>query len=363
MSEHLDIICMGTALVDSIIKGFDPEPVSASGFTAASGSLNVGGEAVNEAVTASRLGMKAGIFCFLGMDPAGDMICNYLQKNGADTSLILREKDHPTPVTTMFVNEDGTRKSITNSSHRYNFHPEKHPEAFDGAKMMILGSLFRAPFNDPKIIHEVISHAAQNGTMIFADTKLPNFVKLGLEDISDTLPLIDFITPNEDEAKYYTGKADPEEMADVFLSYGIKNVVIKLGSKGCFFKNGQMSLSLPAFPIDAVDATGAGDSFVAGLASEILRMRETAGESGAGNAGAEKAGEGACVAGNAGAGKAGEGACGAEKAAGQVLLEKDKMEQALRFASACGAICTTAVGAGTALQSREQVLAFLQKMD
>ena len=339
---------MGTALVDSIIKGFDPEPVSASGFTAASGSLNVGGEAVNEAVTASRLGMKAGIFCFLGMDPAGDMICNYLQKNGADTSLILREKDHPTPVTTMFVNEDGTRKSITNSSHRYNFHPEKHPEAFEGARMMILGSLFRAPFNDPEIIHEVISRAAQNGTMIFADTKLPNFVKLGLDDISDTLPLIDFITPNEDEAKYYTGKEDPEEMADVFLSYGIKNVVIKLGSKGCFFKNGQMSLSLPAFPIDAVDAT--------------------AGEGGAGNAGAEKAGEGACVAGNAGAEKAGEGACGAGnagagKAAGQVLLEKNKMEQALRFASACGAICTTAVGAGTALQSREQVLAFLQKMD
>ena len=296
---------MGTALVDSIIKGFDPEPVSASGFTAASGSLNVGGEAVNETVTASRLGMNAGIICFLGMDPAGDMICNYLQKNGADTSLILREKDHPTPVTTMFVNEDGTRKSITNSSHRYNFHPEKHPEAFDGAKMMILGSL------------------------------------------------IDFITPNEDEAKYYTGKEDPEEMADVFLSYGIKNVVIKLGGKGCFFKNAEYTVSYPAFPIDAVDATGAGDSFVAGLASEILRMREAAGEGGAGNASA----------GAGGSENSGAGEGGAEEAAGQVLLQKDKMEQALRFASACGAICTTAVGAGTALQSREQVLAFLQKMD
>ena len=353
MSEHLDIICMGTALVDSIIKGFDPEPVSASGFTATSGSLNVGGEAVNEAVTAARLGASTGIFCFLGDDPAGDMICSYLQKNHVDASWILREKDHPTPVTTMFVNEDGTRKSITNSSHRYNFHPEKHPEAFDGAKMMILGSLFRAPFNDPEIIHEVISRAAQNGTMIFADTKLPNFVKLGLDDISKTLPLIDFITPNEDEAKYYTGKEDPEEMADVFLSYGIKNVVIKLGGKGCFFKNAEYTVSLPAFPIDAVDATGAGDSFVAGLASEILRMRETAGEGGAGNASAA-----AGVAENSGA-----AAGGAEEAAGQVLLQKNKMEQALRFASACGAICTTAVGAGTALQSREQVLAFLQKMD
>ena len=46
----MDIICIGMALVDSIIKGFDPRPVSASGYRAASGSLNVGGEAVNEAI-------------------------------------------------------------------------------------------------------------------------------------------------------------------------------------------------------------------------------------------------------------------------------------------------------------------------
>ena len=49
-NEQYDILCTGMALVDSIIKGFDPEPISASGYRAASGSLNVGGEAVNEAV-------------------------------------------------------------------------------------------------------------------------------------------------------------------------------------------------------------------------------------------------------------------------------------------------------------------------
>ena len=44
-----DLICIGMALVDSIIRGFDPKPVSASGYLAESGSLNAGGEAVNEA--------------------------------------------------------------------------------------------------------------------------------------------------------------------------------------------------------------------------------------------------------------------------------------------------------------------------
>ena len=320
MDKRFDIICMGMALIDSIIKGFDPEPISASGYRASSGSLNVGGEAVNEAVAASRLGMRTGILCSLGQDAAGDMIVGSLEKSGVDSSFVLRNSEHPTPVTTMFVRDDGTRKSITNSSHRYNFHPEKYAGSFTCAKAVILGSLFRAPFDDPKIIHSVVSDAVSSGTLVFADTKLPNFVKLSLSDISDTLPLIDFITPNEDEAKFFTGKTDPTEMADVFLSYGVKNVVIKLGGKGCFFKNSSVTMELPAFSIDAVDATGAGDCFVAGLASEILRGNIT----------------------------------------DSTKIPDQLLEDALRFASACGAICTTAVGAGTALQSRGQVEEFLK---
>jgi sugar/nucleoside kinase (ribokinase family) len=62
--------------------------------------------------------------------------------------------------------------------------------------------------------------------------------------------------------------------------------------------------------VQAVDATGAGDNFAAGFVSEILR--------------------GATV------------------------------EDALKFANACGAICTTATGAGTALKSREQVLLLMK---
>ena len=310
MNRNYDLICVGVALVDSIIKGFDPEPVSASGFRAVCGSLNVGGEAVNQSMAAAKLGMKAGIFCSLGEDTAGDMIIAALRGSGVDTGLILRDREHPTPVTTMFVNEDGTRKSITNNAHRYNFHPELHPDRFTKASALILGSLFRAPFDDPEIIHTLLAAANSVGQLVFADTKLPNFRFLKLEDLRDSLPLIDYITPNEDEARYYSGKETPEEMADVFLRQGIKNVIIKLGGKGCYFKNAKESFLLPPCRIHAVDATGAGDNFVAGFASEILR-----------------------------------GASHAE---------------ALHFANACGAICTTAVGAGTALKSREQVLEFMR---
>ena len=311
MARSLDLICIGTALVDSIIRGFDPEPISASGYRAASGSLHVGGEAVNEAMAAAKLGLKTGILCSLGEDEAGEMVVRALRRCGVDTSWILRAKEHPTPVTTMFVRADGTRKSVTNGAHRYNFHPERDAARFADARALILGSLFRAPFDDPEIVLAVLRAARAAEQIVFADTKLPNFRFLTLDDLRGALPLIDYLTPNEDEARYYSGKEDPDAMADVFLGYGVKNVVIKLGGKGCFFKNAEESILLPACDVLTVDATGAGDNFIAGFASELLR-----------------------------------GASHAE---------------ALHFANACGAICTTAVGAAAALRDREQVLRLLER--
>ena len=310
MKQDYDVICIGMALIDSIIKGFDPNPVSASGYRAESGSLFVGGEAVNEAVTAAKLGLRAAILCSLGRDGAGEMVLHSLKAYGVDTSLVVRSDGHPTPVTTMFVRSDGTRKSITNHSHAYNFHPEQYVSAFERAGAVILGSLFRAPFDDPDVIEAVLTAAKKNGLKVFADTKLPNFRTLTLEDLRGALPLMDYITPNEDEAKYYTKKETPEEMADVFLSYGVPNVIIKLGGKGCFFKNAGTSCFLPALSVHAVDATGAGDHFIAGFASEILRGNTP--------------------------------------------------EGALRFANACGAVCASSMGALTGLKNREQVMSLLR---
>ena len=313
MNKRYDILCVGTALVDSLIRGFDPEPISASGYRAESGTLSVGGEAVNEAMAAAKLGMRTGILCSLGEDGAGELVAGALRRCGVDTGAIVRSKEHVTPVTTMFVNADGTRRSITNGAHRYNFHPERFPERLGEARAVILGSLFRAPFDDPEVVRSVAEAVKAAGSLLIADTKLPNFRFLTLEDLKSSLGLIDCVTPNEDEARYYTGKDEPEAMADAFLSYGVGSVIVKLGAKGCLYKDKETVLRLPALPVRAVDATGAGDNFVAAFVSERLR----------------------------GAGPA----------------------EALRFANACGALCTTAVGASAALRDREQVLALLKRTE
>ena len=305
--KKYDLICVGMALIDSIIKGFNPEPVSVSGYQAISSSLNVGGEAVNEAIAASKLGLKTRIMCCLGEDVAGEIVKDTLKKHSVDTELIV--KSPQTPITTMFVKEDGSRKSIINEAHVYNFHPEKYTNVLIDAKVLILGSLFRAPFDEPSIINSVLTAAQKADQIVIADTKPPRSKNLKLNDIADSLSKIDYITPNEDEARFFTNEEDPSKMADVFLNYGVKNVIIKLGSKGCYFKNLKDEYTIPGYKIKAVDATGAGDNFVAGFAAEILRS--------------------------------------------------STIKEALLFANACGAICTTEVGAGTALKNRQQVLEWL----
>ena len=308
MSRY-DIVFIGTAILDSVIKGFDPEPVSIAGFRAESGSINAGGEGVNGSIASSKLGMKSALLCFLGKDQAGDLIEAELVKHGVDTGCIVRTSENPTPVTTIFVAEDGNRKSITNNAHSYNFHPEQYPDRFTDTKAVVIGSLFRAPFNDPDVIRAVISEAHSRGIPVFADTKIPNFRRLTLDEIADSLSMIDYITPNEDEAKFFTGEEEPEKMAKAFLEKGVKNVVLKLGGRGCLLMNSDETIFVPAHKIDVVDATGAGDNFMAGFVSELIRGSD--------------------------------------------------VQDALAFANACGAICTTAVGTGTALKNRDQVLKML----
>nr|MCR5452469.1 carbohydrate kinase family protein [Lachnospiraceae bacterium] len=137
--KKYDVICMGTALVDSIIKGFDPDPVSASGYRSESGVLSLGGEALIESMAVAKLSLKTGLVCAVGEDAAGDMIIDGVKKAGVDPELIIHLKDYSTPVSTIFVHEDGTRKSITNRSHKYNFHPEKYTSLYMDARALVLG--------------------------------------------------------------------------------------------------------------------------------------------------------------------------------------------------------------------------------
>ena len=80
--------------------------------------------------------------------------------------------------------------------------------------------------------------------------------------------------PSYDEAVYVTGEKDPDAIADVFLNAGVKNVVLKMGAEGCFFKSGEKRFFTDPFKIKPLDTTGCGDNFVAGFVHCLLKGME-----------------------------------------------------------------------------------------
>ncbi len=86
--------------------------------------------------------------------------------------------------------------------------------------------------------------------------------------------MIDYITPNESEAREFTGVEinnidDARRAAEILLSRGVKNVIITLGVNGVFFKNAEFETHVDAIRMKAIDTTGAGDAFNGGFITAI----------------------------------------------------------------------------------------------
>ena len=90
---------------------------------------------------------------------------------------------------------------------------------------------------------------------------------------------IDFFTPNETEAEFFSGvkvtsPETAEEAADRLLALGVKNVIITLGKKGVFWTNGTEKALVPTTDLKPVDTTGAGDAFNGGFTVAISEGRD-----------------------------------------------------------------------------------------
>jgi sugar/nucleoside kinase (ribokinase family) len=82
--------------------------------------------------------------------------------------------------------------------------------------------------------------------------------------VEPCLPHIDTFFMNEDESRMMTGRCEADA-ARVLMDKGVREVVIKLGARGCAIYRDDAKIVCPAFPVQAVDTTGAGDCFVAGF--------------------------------------------------------------------------------------------------
>ena len=268
-----EVLCIGQAVVDCIVRGQEDAPGKLA-RTAESITLSIGGDAVNEATALRQKGHGAAAMIAVGEDAAGQLLLTALEKQQVELSYVsVMPAPFMTPVAHLIVDKEGRRTSVNSPATLLPAYVPALPKEAT-FKVVSLASLFRAPLDNPKTLCALAKDAKAAGAILCADTKLPTFRHLSLDDLGEVLPRIDYLFPNEKEAAFYTGKESFEEMADVFLSRGVKHVVIKAGAEGCFAKNASTTFQLPAIPVDVVDTTGAGDHFVAGFITGLLENKD-----------------------------------------------------------------------------------------
>lgn len=265
-----EITCVGQALVDCITRGVQRDNGAKRVHLADSISLSIGGDAINESMVLKRLGHDVRLVCGLGNDLAGKMILGTMKELGINCSLSDLSEDRPTPVANLMVENDGSRNSINSDASMLGQYVPDLQAASD-TRILSLASLFRAPLDQSKNVIDLVVEAKRNGCLVCADTKIPTFRKMTFEEISEILPMIDYIFPNDAEASYFSGKKEIADMAAYFLDMGIKHVIIKAGPEGSYVFGEQEHFHMKALPVKVVDATGAGDNYVGGFLSGLLQ--------------------------------------------------------------------------------------------
>lgn len=272
-----DVVCVGSSCVDVLVCGVDlSAPFTGESKQAREVLLSAGGDATNQAIVLQRLGVSVKLVTGFGKDTASSFIQNYLRDAGVNIDQCTVSESIRPSVNVIAVAPDGQRNFIKAATDIRSRQYAVDLEAVKGARIVSLGSLFISPFYTVESVAEVVEAARMNNALVCADVMLTPRA-CSLDCLKEVLPGIDYFFPNKDEATGLTGKSDLDQIADIFLGYGIKNVIIKLGKYGCFARNSSERLLVPAIGKDVVDTTGAGDNFVAGFIAALLEGKNLAG--------------------------------------------------------------------------------------
>lgn len=268
--KSYDVVCIGQTCVDILMRGF-PDQLYFEGerCTVSDIGMNLGGDAANEAMALTAMGYNTALVSPVGKDTVADFIRVQLREAGICTDYMQEIFNAATPLSAIFVEQNGERKIALGADSVYYAQSMDFPyELLEGAKVISLASFFLQPLLDVEKIEAFCKKAKEMGRIICADLRAKPEIRF--EDYRKIMPYIDYIFPNQDEAYYYSGAQTPEQAADYFLNLGIKNVIVKTGSKGCLAKNDHTCVQIPSYLTVPVDTTGAGDNFAAGFISGIL---------------------------------------------------------------------------------------------
>lgn len=302
------VLVVGSANVDFTVT---VDRLPREGETVSGGRLHVGhgGKGANQAVAARRLGAEVRFVGCVGADAFGDEIAARLLGRGIATDGLHRTLEAATGTALIIVDAEGRNQIAVAPGANRALTPDlaqKREADFEWAQVLLIQLETALP---------TVAWALQAARRHNVLTILNPAPARALPE--EMYPLVDYLTPNAGEAALLSGQAvdNPESAraaAERLLARGVETVVVTLGSAGALACGEMSAVHFPAFPITAVDTTGAGDAFNAGLAVGL--------------------------------------------AAGGTL------DQAMPLANAAAALACTKTGAQDALPDRAQVEAFLRSL-
>ena len=265
-----DISVLGIFVADISFSG---PKIPAIGETILGNKYNVGpgGKGCNQAVAIARLGAKVNFISKIGKDSYGELALNTLTKNKINTESVIQDENLQTGVAGILVDKNSGKNAINvivgAPSTLKVTEIDKHIDIIKNSK------IFLTQLEVPKdVTLHCLKIAKENGCLTILNPAPAS------EITKEFYYNIDYFTPNETEAEFYTGikitnEKEAKQAADKLIGLGIKKIIITLGEKGLFYSDRKEEIFLKAYSVKAIDTTGAGDAFNGGLAFGLSKEK------------------------------------------------------------------------------------------
>ncbi|WP_416979400.1 ribokinase [Streptomyces sp. T028] len=259
-----DLLVVGSANADLVI---DVERRPGAGETVLGGDLAVhpGGKGANQAVAAARLGARTALLARVGDDAYGRLLLDSQRAAGVDTAGVL-VGGAPTGVALITVDPSGDNSIVVSPGANGRLTPA---DAGAAADLVRTSRVVSAQLEIPLETVVALAASLAPGSRFVLNPSPPRPLPAVLLAACD--PLI----VNEHEAKVLLGEAydetsGPEDWARLLLAKGPRSVVVTLGAEGALVASAEGGVErVPSVKVNAVDTTGAGDSFTAALAWKL----------------------------------------------------------------------------------------------
>lgn len=268
----MDVLSLGIYVVDVLGRPIDQFPEKGKLVLFDELEIHTGGCANNTALVLARLGISAGAMGKIGTDTFGDLILQTLTDNGVDVAGMRQDADVSTSFTFVAIASDGERTFYHYIGANGELcEADLNWELIKTTKILHIAGALVMPRFDGAPMANVLREAKRLGITTSLDTAYDATGKW-METLEPCLHHVDIFMPSIVEAQQLTGMSECREIAQFFRNnYDIQTIAIKMGENGSYISTPETELSVPAYPVNAVDATGAGDAYVAGfLAGTIM---------------------------------------------------------------------------------------------